>query len=120
MSTGRPARLLAAIPLLAVARIDAGIDFFQRIGFSVEHRSDDYAALARDGVRLHLWRCADRNVAENTACRMRVEGIDALYAECLAAGAVHPAGRLRDTERSTREFTVLDPQGGAITFVEAV
>jgi hypothetical protein len=49
---------------------------------------------------------------------MRVTGIDMLHAECQEAGAVHPNGALRRTDRGTREFTVLDPQGGAITFVE--
>lgn len=114
------ARLLAAIPLLAVADIGRGVAFYGKIGFQTLFVSDEYAALMRDDVHLHLWRCADRSVADNTACRMRVEGIDALYDECRAAGIVHPNGTLRLTERNTGEFTVLDPQGGAITFVEPV
>jgi hypothetical protein len=114
------ARLLAAIPVLAVADIAAGVAFYQRIGFAVLFQSSDYASLSRDDVNLHLWRCSDRTVADNTACRMRVAGIDLLYAECEAAGAVHPNGALRRTDRGTREFTVLDPQGGAVTFVEPV
>ena len=105
--------------MLAVADIAAGVTFYQRIGFVVLFQSDDYAALSRDDVNLHLWRCLDRTVAENTACRMKVAGIDMLHAECQEAGAVHPNGALRRTDRGTREFTVLDPQGGAITFVEA-
>jgi catechol 2,3-dioxygenase-like lactoylglutathione lyase family enzyme len=116
----RAARLLAAIPMLAVADIAAGVDFYRRIGFAVLFQSGDYAALSRDDVHLHLWQCGDRSVADNTACRMRVAGIEALYAECEAAGIVHPNGALRGTDRGTREFTVLDPQGGAITFVEPV
>lgn len=106
--------------MLAVADIAAGVDFYRRIGFAVVFQSDDYAALSRDDVNLHLWQCGDRTVANNTACRMRVAGIDSLFAECEAAGAVHPNGALRRTDRGTREFTVLDPQGGAITFVEPV
>ncbi len=117
--TGR-ARLTAAIPLLAVADIARGVGFYQRIGFRSVFVADDYAVLARDDVSLHLWRCVDRVVADNTACRMRVEGIDALYEECHAAGALHPDGDLRRTAWNTREFTVLDPQGGAITFAEAL
>jgi hypothetical protein len=120
VTDSRTARLLAAIPVLAVADIAAGVAFYQRIGFAVQFQSSDYAALSRDDVHLHLWQCSDRNVADNTACRMRVAGIDTLYAECEAAGAVHPNGALRRTDRGTREFTVLDPQGGAITFVESV
>lgn len=112
-------RLLAAIPMLAVAEIEAGLVFYRRIGFTVVYQSEDYAALSRDDVHLHLWQCGDRTVADNTACRMRVAGIDLLYAECEAAGAVHPNGALRRTGRGTREFTVLDPQGAAITFVES-
>lgn len=115
-----PARLTAAIPLLAVADVARGVAFYQRIGFRSLFVADDYAVLARDEVNLHLWRCPDRIVADNTACRIRVEGIDALYAECRAAGALHPAGDLQRTAWNTREFTVLDPQGGAITFAEAL
>ena len=120
MSGPRAPRLLAAIPMLAVADVAAGVAFYQRIGFAVLFQSGDYAALSRDDVHLHLWQCDDRSVADNTACRMSVAGIDALYAECEAAGAVHPNGALQRTDRGTREFTVLDPQGGAITFAEAV
>jgi catechol 2,3-dioxygenase-like lactoylglutathione lyase family enzyme len=114
------ARLVAAIPLLAVADIPAGIAFYVRLGFREVYADDATAVLQRDAVTLMLWRCADRNVADNTACRMRVEGIEALYAECRAAGAVHPNGALRSTDWGTHEFTVLDRQGGAITFVEPV
>lgn len=117
MSAAR-ARLLAAIPLLAVASIGRGVAFYGRIGFRPLFVSDEYAALMRDDVHLHLWRCGDRVVADNTACRIRVEGIDALYEECRAAGIVHPNGPLHATDRNSREFTALDPQGGAITFVE--
>jgi catechol 2,3-dioxygenase-like lactoylglutathione lyase family enzyme len=104
--------------MLAVADIAAGVAFYGRLGFAEQYRDDDTAVLVRDAVTLHLWRCADRVIADNTACRMQVAGIDALYAECRAAGAVHPNGPLRLQPWGLREFTVLDPQGGAITFFE--
>ena len=113
-----PPRLLAAIPILAVADIAAGVAFYARIGFAPDYESADYAVLLRDDVSLHLWRCGDRKIADNTACRMRVQGIDALFAECQTQGIVHPNGPLRATDWGTRELTVLDPQGGAITFAE--
>jgi catechol 2,3-dioxygenase-like lactoylglutathione lyase family enzyme len=114
------AQLLAAIPMLAVADVRAGVAFYSRLGFTPGYADDETAVLRRDAVTLMLWRCADRAIADNTACRMRVAGIDALYEECRAADAVHPNGALRATGWDTREFTVLDPQGGAITFVEPV
>jgi len=86
------ARLLAAIPLLAAASIERGVAFYGRIGFRPLFVSDEYAALMRDDVHLHLWRCGDR-VADNTACRIRVEGIDALYEECRARCRRRPSER---------------------------
>lgn len=114
------ARLVAAVPILAVADIAAGVAFYARLRFEEAYRDDDTAVLERDAVTLHLWRCVDRVIADNTACRMQVDGIDALYAECRAANAVHPNGALCAKPWGTREFTVLDPQGGAITFFERV
>ena len=113
------ARLTDAVPLLAVADIDRGVAFYrEHLDFECVYADDDTAVLARDDVTLHLWRCADRVIAENTACRMQVEDIDEWYAHCRLQGVVHPNGPLALKPWGLREFTVLDPQGGAITFFE--
>ena len=112
-------RLLSAVPLLAVADIDRGVAFWRdNLRFDAVYVDGDTAVLKRDDVSLHLWRCADRTIAQNTACRMQVDGIDQLYAHCRARDIVHPNGALALKPWGLREFTAIDPQGGAITFFE--
>ena len=113
------ALLMKAVPMLAVADIERGVAFYRdHLNFECLHADDDTAVLLRDGVLLHLWRCADRRIADNTACRMQVDGIDELHAHCRTRGIVHPNGALAPKPWGLCEFTVLDPQGGAITFFE--
>jgi len=50
------------------------------------------AGVLRGAVEIHLWHCADRHIAENTACRINVEGIEAPYAEYRPRGVIHPNG----------------------------
>ena len=110
-------RLTEAVPLLAVSDIERGVTFYgDQLGFNCVYADDETAVLERDDVTLHLWRCTDRAILENTACRMQVAGIDELYAQCQARSVVHPNGALALKPWGLREFTVLDPQGGAITF----
>lgn len=49
---------------------------------------------------------------------MRIEGVDALYAQCLAFGIVHPNATLQTPAWGSREFAVLDPDGNLVTFAQ--
>jgi uncharacterized glyoxalase superfamily protein PhnB len=117
------ARLLNVTPLIPARDIEASIAFYRdRIGFDLEFRDAEptnYAGIRRDGVSLHLYANADRYLAENASLRIMVDDVDALYADCQAAGCVHPNGALATKPWGSREFSILDPAGVCIAFVQA-
>jgi len=86
----------------------------------------DYAILRRGELTLHFWKCADRRIAENTACYTEVRDVaalDALHAEILARsketgfepGRVDPEPK-DAPDHGMREFHVWDPAGNLIGF----
>jgi Glyoxalase/Bleomycin resistance protein/Dioxygenase superfamily len=106
-----------AVPKQAARDISEAVTFYeQKLGFARTFMLDDYAGVARGLVEIHLWRCADRYIAENTACRVDVEGIEALYEEYRLRGVIHPNGALETTPWGAKEFTILDLDGNGITF----
>lgn len=115
------ARLRFAIPILASLDIARSVAFaVERLGFeAVSCEPGGYGIVRRDAVVLHYWPCDDRRIAEATACRIVVDDVDALHAQCAPHGIVHPTGPLRDTPWGTREFAVLDPDGNLVTFQQA-
>ena len=112
-------RFKSAIPKQAAGDIPKAVEFYERkLGFARMFVLDDYAGVARGPVEIHLWRCADKHIAENTACRVNVEGIEALYEEYRPRGVIHPNGALATKPWGLNEFTVLDLDGNGITFSE--
>jgi catechol 2,3-dioxygenase-like lactoylglutathione lyase family enzyme len=123
-----------ALPARAVA---ASADFYRdRLGFDIAHAEEGFAILRRDDAVIHLWGASDDSwrerldtsrpvcsgaesfIAGTASCRVRVEGVDELYATCNELGIVHPNGHVADTEWGTREFGALDPDGNLLTFFE--
>ncbi len=78
--------LTSAVPILPAHDLDEAVAFYRRLGFRPAGRHPEYALLRRDAAELHLWLCADRRIAENTACYLRVDGLDALHRELAATG----------------------------------
>lgn len=113
-------RFVSATPVLASLDIERSVEFFRaHLGFACVHvEQGTYGIVSRGAIQLHFWACTERHIAENTSCRLRVEGIDALFAECQAAGIVHPNAPLQARAWGTREFSVLDPDGNLVTFAE--
>ena len=112
-------RFTSAVPVLYSLDIGPSVAFYEeKLGFERGGIYPDYAVLRRDGIEIHLCKCNDRNLAENTQCRVNVAGIDALHAECRAKGIVHPNGPLREQPWGLREFAVLDLDGNLIKFSE--
>jgi uncharacterized glyoxalase superfamily protein PhnB len=112
-------KFLSAVLVLPAVDIAATIAFYeQKLGFTTEFQYDDYAGLRRGGAPLHLWQCSDRQLAENTSCRVNVSGIDAIYEEYQTQGIIHPNGALSTKPWGLREFTVLDPNGNCVVFAE--
>jgi catechol 2,3-dioxygenase-like lactoylglutathione lyase family enzyme len=108
-----------AIPVLPCLDIARAVEFYAaRLGFGVCFRFDDYAAVARDGVEIHLWLCKDKKLPKHSGCRIEVRGIESLFDECTQAGVVEPKGALATKSWNVREFAVRDGDGNLITFAE--
>jgi catechol 2,3-dioxygenase-like lactoylglutathione lyase family enzyme len=133
--------LTQAIPALPVRDASAAVAFYrERLGFDVLHHDGGFAVLARDDAVLHLWEAGDQSwrerdsierpvrsgaesfIAGTASCRIRVEGVDALYAELRANDVFHPVSKdgVTDTDFGSREFATLDLDGNLVTFFEWV
>jgi catechol 2,3-dioxygenase-like lactoylglutathione lyase family enzyme len=124
------ATIEAVHPVLAARDVAESVRFFARLGFAVVFRDDPeaprYAAVARDGIELHLqWADAGQWVpgVDRPALRFRVDDVDALHAEWVAAGvaggdasAGSPWAAPGDTPWGTREFHLRDPGGSSLQF----
>lgn len=77
-----------AIPNLPSHDLDATTELLARIGFAETHRYDGYRIYERGPMELHYYDAADRHDPFTTAGQLylRVDDVDALYAEAVAAG----------------------------------
>lgn len=117
MPDAPPPRLVAAIPKLASLDIRRSLVFFEGLGFrrgGVDY--PDYGIVVRDGVQIHFWLCTEPRIPRETACRVEVEGIAALYADYQGKGVIHPNGPLALQPWGVWEFSILDPDGNLVTF----
>ena len=115
------AKLLNAVPVLPAQDIGETVSFFQQnLGFRVRHQEDSYGIVMRDAVEVHFWQCSDRNLSENSSCRLSVVGIDELYTEVTGRGIVHPKAHLETKPWGLREFAVVDVNGNLIWFTERI
>jgi len=110
-----PTLIQSTVPVLASLNIGETVEFYtQALGFTLRLKRDDYAIVGRDGAEIHFWLCAERHIAENTSCYVRVASTDALYEEFKTRGvdvqppAVRPWGM--------KELYVIDPHGNLLKF----
>jgi catechol 2,3-dioxygenase-like lactoylglutathione lyase family enzyme len=134
-------RLFQTIPALPALDVARAVDFYRnRLRFDVLHQEGGFAVLGRDDAVVHLWQANDESwrqrpslerpvcsgaesfLAGTASCRIRVEGVDQLYAECRAADVLHPVSReaVTETNFGTREFATLDADGNLVSFFEWV
>ncbi len=118
---------LRAVPVLPALNIVEAVAFYERARFTTRYRAedDDYAIVQVGAVQVHLWKCDDRRIAENTGCRVEVTGVEVtgvepLYEKHRALGIVHSNGPLSGKPWGTREFVMVDNSGNIITFFERV
>jgi len=133
--------MIQTIPALPVRDAAGAVDFYRdRFGFEALHHDGGFAVLARDEAVLHLWEASDETwreresldrpvqsgaesfISGTASCRVRVDGVDALYDELRRRDVLHPVSKdgLSDTDFGTREFATLDPDGNLITFFQWV
>lgn len=110
--------LLKSSPVLASLHLDETIEFYSSIGFTRIYLDPNYAIVKRDDILLHFWKCSDKIHPENTSCYIYVTEIDKLHDEIDAVNAIHPNGKLHDTDYRIREFAMLDVHGNMIRFGE--
>lgn len=136
--------LRSAVPALPVRDVVAAVRHYEEgLGFSCVHRSDDFAVLVRDDVRLHIWQTNDSGWAERpsddlraspvcsggetflagtASCRVALDTVAAvheLHRELAAADVLHPSehGTPHATDFGTTEFAALDADGNLIEFL---
>ncbi|MDE0059083.1 MAG: VOC family protein [Defluviicoccus sp.] len=106
-----------AMPVLASPDIAASLDFFRRLGFETQDFGDANCGISvREHIEIHFWLCADRHVAENTSCHVRVRDIHALRADL--AGRVDVA-EIVETPWGMDELYIHDPGGSLVRFGQA-
>lgn len=115
-------RFLGVSPLVPARDVEQAIAFYRdSLGFELDYRDAEpaqFAIVGRDAARLHLFASQDRHLADWTSLRIGVDGIEALHARCLAAGCVHPNGALGARPWGSVEFSIVDPSGVCIAFVQ--
>lgn len=105
------------MPVLASPDIAASLDFFRRLGFETQDFGDANCGISvREHIEIHFWLCADRHVAENTSCHVRVRDIHALRADL--AGRVDVA-EIVETPWGMDELYIHDPGGSLVRFGQA-
>jgi catechol 2,3-dioxygenase-like lactoylglutathione lyase family enzyme len=111
-----------AVPMLPARDVDATVAFFESVlGFRRDFSRGaptEHAGMKRDGAELQFFRCDDPAVLAQSSCRIRVDGIDQLYARCVNRGVVHPGRMLAETSWGHREFAMLDPDGVCVAFFQ--
>ena len=134
-------RLAETIPAMPVRDAAAAVEFYrERLGFDVLHHDAGFAVLGRDDAVVHLWEARDESwqtrdslerpvrsgaesfIAGTASFRIRVEGVDELYAELRRNDVLHPVSKdgVSDTDFGTREFATLDLDGNLVTFFQWV
>ena len=129
--------LTQTIPALPVRDASEAVDFYRdRLGFEVLHHDGGFAVVGRGEAVLHLWEAGDESwrerdsverpvrsgaesfIAGTASCRIRVDDVDALYAEMAETDVLHPASRggVTDTDYGARDFAIVDLDGNLVTF----
>ena len=116
-------RVTSLAPQFLVDDLTRSIVYYRRLGFSFgEPWGGFYAIGVRDGLELHLKEAPKhdaerrhRREHEHLDAAAGVDGIEAFYAQCVAAGAtiLRP---LAATAWGTQDFYVGDPDGHVIAF----
>ncbi len=113
-----------AIPQLPTGNIEITAEFFEsKLNFEIAEKLPEYKHLIikRGKTEIHFWQAPTeaeaRAIACQSSCYIRVENIEALFAEFKANGAPF-AYELTKQPWGMYEMQVNDPYGNAIRFGE--
>ena len=106
----------STVPVLPSLDLQQTADFYTgKLGFKEIGRYPDYLIMSRDGAEIHFWPCADRSIAENSACYVHAN-TRKLYEEFIANGLDIKEPAVRSW--GMRELYVIDPSGNLLKFGE--
>jgi hypothetical protein len=108
------ATLRRIAPIFAVHDLDAAMEHYRRLGFTVRaYAGGGYGYATRDGIEIHLG-VVSSDDRRASGAYLFVEDADALDAEWRSAGVeVHSP---EDTAWGRHEGAVVDPDGNVIRF----
>jgi catechol 2,3-dioxygenase-like lactoylglutathione lyase family enzyme len=107
------------IPMLPVANLRRAIDFYvDTLGFRLGFNAGTYGGVRRDAIEVHFTKADAADPGDRFGCRIEVTDIRRLYSDFRAKGVVDPDGDIAARPWGTTEFTIRDPDGNALTFVE--
>ncbi len=101
-------------PVIPVLDVDAALDRYQRLGFSIESYEGGarYGFVERDHVSLHITEWSEHEPKRTGAhVYLYVSDADAVHAEWARSGVEGRLGDLHDTEYGLREFGFVDADG---------
>lgn len=105
--------------MLPVANLRRAIGFYvDQLGFRLGFNAGSYGGVRRDAIEIHFSRTDDATPGERSGCRIEVTEIRRLYSAFREKGVIAPDGDIGPKPWGTTEFTVRDPDGNALTFVE--
>jgi hypothetical protein len=107
-----------SIPVLPVRNITNALKFYDRLGFQSIWEDFDYAIIERDAVEIHLMKCIDPRIAENSTCRILVTSIEELFTLFQILNIIQSDSTLTVEPWGSRAFSVLDPDGNMLKFIE--
>lgn len=126
MSDSGATRVIDINPVIPARDMAESLAFYEgKLGFErrFAYAEDpdgpiSYAGLHRAGLTLHLQAMVPGQDDAMPLIRVRVENIERLYEEYLAAGVVAESGRLEPKPWGSSDFGVYDPNGAALVFYE--
>lgn len=109
-------KMTSLVPMLPVSRLRASLDFYEKLGFTVERGEEawGWAMLNFDSCRLMLDESIGRdvNAARRSVVYLYPDDIVAYHSRVRAAGVAVP--ELADTFYDMREFRLMDPDGNQL------
>ena len=110
---------LEAVPVVNVKDIDVATNFYvDQLGFEKVFQAGPYVGVRFGLAMIHLNGNRDRWNARPTSVRVTVKGIDDYFRELDALSLIKEDEPLQKTPFGHRQFSVLDPSGNRVTFVQ--
>lgn len=107
------------IPMLPVANVRQAIDFYVDVlDFKFGFNAGSYGGVRRDAIEVHFWTPDAADPLVPSTCRIEVTEIRKLYSAYRDKGVVQTDADIAAKPWGTTEFSVLDPDRNALTFVE--